>query len=188
MREQDMEQIEYTLQNLRMAQKFAEHGKLDKFIDAVGTDRLITDENVFYYAMYDLFDAAVDFFAVHVVGACEEECWYFSDRMMWEHMSLCQKHAALHHIPFKKDPYWVRTCQTVYAICMRHCPYQCWFRISKKRHHRYGAGLSIVLGMDFWDLETLLTMLFDVLDCYQEAVRELHTALNGVRDERRIAA
>lgn len=170
------ENLQYAFQQLELAARYRDAGKLDEFIRNTGS-LLTGDEDFLYASWYELLNAVADFVDIREDEDTLTCRMYFSDAMIRDYFCFAQRHAEEAGIPLRQDPYYLDALSYFNSTMLDRCPYSCWFRLVTQTHHEYGFGLSVWAAEEqFTDWEPLLASLLEVMTYFRSGMEILKAA------------
>lgn len=177
----DYESACRSLQTVRIACLFYEHGKLDRLLE----QSITNSEYDLYEIYYELLYAACDYASFGYNEEYERSHWYFSFRSMMQYYRLVREYGSLHSMKLSENPYVKKAEEmlsaTLYSCCLNG---GMGWSYQKKISAEWSSGLIVETdGYFHYELD-LLEALLSIDAWYTEEVQKLE---NLLRKERALA-
>ena len=170
-----------SLQTVRMAYLFYEHGKLDRLLE----QNITNSEYDLYEIYYELLYAACDYASFGYNEEYERSHWYFSFRSMMQYYRLVREYGSLHSMKLSENPYIMNAERMLSAELFEcSCDGGMGWGYQKKISSEWSSGLIVETdGYFHYELD-LLEALLAIDAWYTEEMQKLE---NLLRKERALA-
>lgn len=168
---QDYYNLQSIMQQLALASRYREIGKLDNFMASTG--RYVWDGEDFLFAnWYEVLEALSDFVDIREDEDTLTCRIYFSDESIRRYFERANAQAKAAGVPLKQSVLYQNAYEYYANTMLDACPCSCWFRLVAQPHHEYGYGLSVWIREEqFPDWEALLYGLLDVMGYFYRSVQ-----------------
>ena len=167
-----------SLQTVRMAYLFYEHGKLDRLLE----QNITNSEYDLYEIYYDLLYAACDYASFGYNENFERGHWYFSFRSMMQYYRLVREYGSLHSMKLSENPY-IRNAERMLSTELYECGCDggMGWSYQKKISSEGSSGLIVETDEYFSSEYRLLEALLAIDEWYTDEVQKLETLLKKER-------
>ena len=167
-----------SLQTVRIACLFYEHGKLDRLLE----QNITNSEYDLYEIYYDLLYAACDYASFGYNENFERGHWYFSFRSMMQYYRLVREYGSLHSMKLSENPY-IRNAERMLSTELYECGCDggMGWRYQKKISSEWSSGLIVETDEYFSSEYRLLEALLAIDEWYTDEVQKLETLLKKER-------
>ena len=174
----DYESACRSLQTVRIACLFYEHGKLDRLLE----QNITNSEYDLYEIYYDLLYAACDYASFGYNENFERGHWYFSFRSMMQYYRLVREYGSLHSMKLSENPY-IRNAERMLSTELYECGCDggMGWRYQKKISSEWSSGLIVETDEYFSSEYRLLEALLAIDEWYTDEVQKLETLLKKER-------
>lgn len=170
-----------SLQTVRIACLFYEHGKLDRLLE----QNITNSEYDLYEIYYDLLYAACDYASFGYNENFERGHWYFSFRSMMQYYRLIREYGSLHSMKLSENPYVKKAEQKLAAeLYSCGCSGGMGWGNQMKISSKWSSGVMVETDCYFHGEYELLEALLSIDAWYTEEVQKLE---NLLRKERALA-
>ena len=170
-----------SLQTVRIACLFYEHGKLNRLLE----ENITNSEYDLYEIYYELLYAACDYASFGYNEEYERSHWYFSFRSMMQYYRLVREYGSLHSMKLSENPY-VKKAEAMLSAALYSCCLNGGMGLGyqKKISSEWSSGLIVETdGYFHYELD-LLEALLSIDAWYTKEVQKLE---NLLRKERALA-
>ena len=167
-----------SLQTVRIACLFYEHGKLDRLLE----QNITNSEYDLYEIYYDLLYAACDYASFGYNENFERGHWYFSFRSMMQYYRLVREYGSLHSMKLSENPY-IRNAERMLSTELYECGCDggMGWSYQKKISSEWSSGLIVETDEYFSSEYRLLEALLAIDEWYTDEVQKLETLLKKER-------
>lgn len=174
----DYESACRSLQTVRIACLFYEHGKLDRLLE----QSITNSEYDLYEIYYELLYAACDYASFGYNEEYERSHWYFSFRSMMQYYRLVREYGSLHSMKLSENPYVKKAEQKLAAeLYSCGCSGGMGWGYQMKISSKWSSGVMVETDCYFHGEYELLEALLAIDAWYTEEVRKLETLLKVER-------
>lgn len=174
----DYESACRSLQTVRIACLFYEHGKLDRLLE----QNITNSEYDLYEIYYELLYAACDYASFGYNEEYERSHWYFSFRSMMQYYRLIREYGSLHSMRLSENPYVKKAEQKLAAeLYSCGCSGGMGWGYQMKISSKWSSGVMVETDCYFHGEYELLEALLAIDAWYTEEVRKLETLLKVER-------
>ena len=174
----DYESACRSLQTVRIACLFYEHGKLDRLLE----QNITNSEYDLYEIYYELLYAACDYASFGYNEEYERSHWYFSFRSMMQYYRLVREYGSLHSMKLSENPYVKKAEQKLAAeLYSCGCSGGMGWGYQMKISSKWSSGVMVETDCYFHGEYELLEALLAIDAWYTEEVRKLETLLKVER-------
>ena len=167
-----------SLQTVRIACLFYEHGKLDRLLE----QNITNSEYDLYEIYYELLYAACDYASFGYNEEYERSHWYFSFRSMMQYYRLIREYGSLHSMKLPGNPY-IQKAEGMLSAALYPCCLNggMGWSYQKKIGSEWSSGLVVETdGYFHYELD-LLEALLSIDAWYTEEVQKLEILLKKER-------
>ncbi len=167
-----------SLQTVRIACLFYEHGKLDRLLE----QNITNSEYDLYEIYYDLLYAACDYASFGYNENFERGHWYFSFRSMMQYYRLVREYGSLHSMKLSENPY-IRNAEQMLSAELYECGCDggMGWSYQKKISSEWSSGLIVETDEYFSSEYRLLEALLAIDEWYTDEVQKLEILLKKER-------
>ena len=174
----DYESACRSLQTVRIACLFYEHGKLDRLLE----QSITNSEYDLYEIYYELLYAACNYASFGYNEEYERSHWYFSFRSMMQYYRLVREYGSLHSMKLSENPYIMNAERMLSAELFEcSCDGGMGWGYQMKISSKWSSGVMVETDCYFHGEYELLEALLAIDAWYTEEVRKLETLLKVER-------
>ena len=163
-----------SLQTVRIACLFYEHGKLDRLLER----SITTSSDDLYEVYYELLIAATDYMDQKFNEDYEYDHWYFSFRSMMQYYRLVREYGSLHSMKLSENPYIMNAERMLSAELFEcSCDGGMGWGYQKKISSEWSSGLIVETDEYFNSEYSLLEALLAIDEWYADEVQKLEILL-----------
>ena len=174
----DYESACRSLQTVRIACLFYEHGKLDRLLE----QSITNSEYDLYEIYYELLYAACDYASFGYNEEYERSHWYFSFYSMMQYYRLIREYGSLHSMKLSENPY-IRKAEEMLSDTFYPCSQGggMGWSYQKKISSEWSSGIIVEIDAYFNSEYELLEALLTIDEWYKAEVLELEEVLEKER-------
>lgn len=172
-----LEEIHIIMPALYAIKKLHDVGRKDVIKQIDGT----VDADDFFALGYEAIEYISDYVFSYYSEYSGDSSFYFSDDSIMEYYRLCREYSKLKGISLKDNPYMKKAEDTVRENLDSSC-YYCYYRLKTKVNHRLAAGIVFYFSCDFYEYESLVYRMADVIDFYRNEVCVLKDEVRRLKD------